>query len=81
MIHVNPRVWTETKEGLHGYIARVEVEYDTDNDTTVVATRTEQCEKEPSEYVFDRLKEHAIEDIRATIDSDYPVYEPQGPQQ
>jgi len=43
--------------------------------------RTERCETEPSEYVFDRLKEHAMEDIRATIDSDYPAYEPHGPQQ
>jgi len=81
MVHKNPTVRSEAIEDLDGVTARVEVEYDTDNDTTVTAVRTERCETEPSEYVFDRLKEHAMEDIRATIDSDYPAYKPQGPQQ
>jgi len=77
----NPTVRSETIDNLDGYTARVELEFDTPNDTTVIAVRTERCETEPSEYVFDRLKEHAMEDIRATIDSDYPAYEPHGPQQ
>jgi len=77
----NPTVRSETIEELDGYTARVEVEFDTPNDTTVRAVRTERCDTEPSAYVFDRLKEHAMEDIRATIDSDHPEYEPLGPQQ
>jgi len=77
----NPTVRSETIEDLDGYTARVVVEYHTDNDTMVVATRKEDCDTEPSADVFDRLKEHAMEDIRATIDSDYPQYEPHGPQQ
>jgi len=77
----NPTVRSETIEDLCGFTARVEVEYDTDNDTTVIAVRTERCETEPSEHVFDRLKEHAMEDVRVTIDSNHPEYEPHGPQQ
>jgi len=80
MVYKNPTVRSEAIEDLDGYTARVEVEYDTANDTTVTAVRTERCDTEPSEYVFDRLKEHAMEDIRATIDSDHPQYEPHGPQ-
>jgi len=81
MVYKNPTVRSEAIEDLDGVTARVEVEYDTDNDTTVIAVRTERCETEPSAYVFDRLKEHAMEDIRATIDGEEPVYKPQGPQQ
>jgi len=81
MVYKNPTVRSEAIEDLDGYTARVEVEYDTDNDTTVRAVRTERCETEPSEYVFDRLKEHAMEDIRATIDSDHPEFESQRPLQ
>jgi len=63
----NPTVHSQRIENLNGVTARVEVTYHTDNDTTVRAVRTEGCETEPSEYVFDRLKEHAMEDIRATV--------------
>jgi len=63
----NPTVRSEAIEDLDGVTARVELEFDTPNDTTVIAVRTERCDTEPSEYVFDRLKEHAMEDIRATV--------------
>ena len=67
MRHNNPRVWTETVEDLHGYIARVKVEYWTESDTTVTATRSERSETEPESDMHDVLENEARRAIRRTV--------------
>jgi len=67
MRHNNPRVWTETVETLHGYTARVKVEYWTENTTTVTATRSERSETEPESDMHDVLENEARAAIRRTV--------------
>ena len=67
MIHNNPEIWTDTVEDLHGYTARVKVEYRTECDTTVTATRSERSETEPESDMHDVLENEARRAIRRTV--------------
>jgi len=67
MIHTNPEIWTDTVEDLHGYTARVKVEYRTESDTTVTATRTERSDTEPESDMHDMLENEARRAIRRTV--------------
>jgi len=67
MIHNNPEIWTDTVEDLHGYTARVKVEYRTESDTTVTATRSERSEIKPESDMHDVLEDEARAAIRRTV--------------
>ncbi len=67
MTHNNPRVWAETVEDLDGYVARVEVEFWTETDTKVTATRSERSETEPESDMHDVLENEARRAIRRTV--------------
>jgi hypothetical protein len=67
MIHTNPEIWTDTVEDLHGYTARVKVEYHTERDTVVTATRTERSDTEPESDMHDVLENEARAAIRRTV--------------
>jgi hypothetical protein len=67
MTHNNPRVWAETVEDFDGYIARVEVEFWTETDTKVTATRSERSVTEPESDTHDALEKDARRAIRRTV--------------
>jgi len=67
MIQNNPEIWINTIQDLHGYTARVKVEYVTKIGTTVTATRTRLSDTEPGSDMYDTLENKARGDIRDTV--------------
>jgi hypothetical protein len=67
MIQNNPEISTDTREGPHGYTARVKVEYHTEQDTIVTATRLELTDTEPESDMYDKLETKARRDICRTV--------------
>jgi hypothetical protein len=67
MMHPNPEIWIDTIEHRHGYTVKVTVEYRTESNTTVSASRSHRFETEPESDMYDVMENEARADIRSTV--------------